>query len=48
MCRWQPVRIPKQSNPLRCGKSENKPYCDGSHWMTSQQKLEFRKKWGLK
>ncbi|AKB19527.1 MULTISPECIES: CDGSH iron-sulfur domain-containing protein [unclassified Methanosarcina] len=32
----------------RCGKSENKPYCDGSHWMNSQQKLEFRKKWGLK
>lgn len=31
----------------RCGKSENKPYCDGSHWMTSQQKLKFRKKWGL-
>lgn len=32
----------------RCGKSENKPYCDGSHWMNSLQKLEFRKKWGLK
>ncbi|HOW15731.1 CDGSH iron-sulfur domain-containing protein [Methanosarcina sp.] len=31
----------------RCGKSENKPYCDGSHWMNSQQKIEFRKKWGL-
>lgn len=31
----------------RCGKSDNKPYCDGSHWMNSQQKLEFRKKWGL-
>ncbi|NYB51638.1 MAG: CDGSH iron-sulfur domain-containing protein [Methanobacteriaceae archaeon] len=31
----------------RCGKSENKPYCDGSHWMTSEQKLKFRKKWGL-
>jgi CDGSH-type Zn-finger protein len=31
----------------RCGKSENKPYCDGSHWMNSQQKLQFRKKWGL-
>jgi CDGSH-type Zn-finger protein len=31
----------------RCGKSENKPYCDGSHWMNIQQKLEFRKKWGL-
>ena len=31
----------------RCGKSENKPYCDGSHWMSSEQKLKFRKKWGL-
>lgn len=31
----------------RCGKSENKPYCDGSHWMTAEQKLQFRKKWGL-
>jgi CDGSH-type Zn-finger protein len=31
----------------RCGKSENKPYCDGSHWMNSQQKLEFQKRWGL-
>lgn len=31
----------------RCGRSENKPYCDGSHWMNSEQKLEFRKKWGL-
>jgi len=31
----------------RCGKSENKPYCDGSHWMNSQQKLQFQKKWGL-
>ncbi len=31
----------------RCGKSENKPYCDGSHWMNSEQKLKFRKKWGL-
>jgi CDGSH-type Zn-finger protein len=31
----------------RCGKSDNKPYCDGSHWMNSREKLEFRKKWGL-
>lgn len=31
----------------RCGKSDNKPYCDGSHWMNSQQKLEFKKRWGL-
>jgi len=32
---------------FRCGKSENKPYCDGSHWMNSHEKLQFRKKWGL-
>ena len=31
----------------RCGKSENKPYCDGSHWMTADMKLKFQKKWGL-
>lgn len=31
----------------RCGKSDNKPYCDGSHWMNAKQKLKFRKKWGL-
>lgn len=31
----------------RCGKSDNKPYCDGSHWMNAEQKLQFRKKWGL-
>lgn len=31
----------------RCGKSDNKPYCDGSHWMTAEEKLKFRKKWGL-
>ena len=31
----------------RCGKSENKPYCDGSHWMNSEQRIQFRKKWGL-
>lgn len=31
----------------RCGRSENKPYCDGSHWMNAEQKLKFQKKWGL-
>lgn len=31
----------------RCGKSDNKPYCDGSHWMNAEEKLKFRKKWGL-
>lgn len=29
----------------RCGKSDNKPLCDGSHWMTDKEKEEFRKKW---
>lgn len=32
----------------RCGLSENKPFCDGSHWMTSQEKAAFKKKWGLR
>jgi len=31
----------------RCGKSGNRPYCDGSHWMTAEEKLKFQKKWGL-
>lgn len=31
----------------RCGLSENKPFCDGSHWMTNEEKLAFKKKWGL-
>ncbi|MGC9517553.1 MAG: CDGSH iron-sulfur domain-containing protein [Methanomicrobiales archaeon] len=29
----------------RCGKSDNKPFCDGSHWMTSEEKKKFRSKW---
>jgi CDGSH-type Zn-finger protein len=29
----------------RCGKSDNKPFCDGSHWMTPEEKEKFRKKW---
>jgi CDGSH-type Zn-finger protein len=31
----------------RCGLSENKPFCDGSHWMTAEEKLEFKRKWGI-
>ena len=29
----------------RCDKSDNKPLCDGSHWMTLKEKEVFRKKW---
>ncbi len=29
----------------RCGKSENKPFCDGRHWMTAEEKQAFRDKW---
>jgi CDGSH-type Zn-finger protein len=29
----------------QCGKSENKPFCDGSHWLTPDQMEEWRKKW---
>ncbi|MBE2899395.1 iron-binding protein [Methanothermobacter thermautotrophicus] len=31
----------------RCGLSDNKPFCDGSHWMTAEEKLEFKRKWGI-
>lgn len=29
----------------QCGKSENKPFCDGSHWLTKKQMEEWRAKW---
>jgi CDGSH-type Zn-finger protein len=29
----------------RCGKSENKPFCDGRHWMSAEEKQAFREKW---
>ena len=29
----------------RCGKSENKPFCDGRHWMSAEEKQAFRDKW---
>ena len=29
----------------QCGKSENKPFCDGSHWMSPEKKKEWRAKW---
>lgn len=29
----------------QCGKSENKPFCDGRHWMTPEEKRKWRKKW---
>jgi CDGSH-type Zn-finger protein len=31
----------------RCGKSKNKPFCDGNHWMEPEFEKEFRKKWNL-
>jgi CDGSH-type Zn-finger protein len=31
----------------RCGKSENKPFCDGSHWADEEFQSKFRKKWDL-
>ena len=31
----------------RCGKSKNKPFCDGNHWMDEEIEEKFRKKWGL-
>jgi len=29
----------------QCGKSENKPFCDGSHWITKDKLEEWRTKW---
>jgi len=29
----------------QCGKSENKPFCDGKHWLTKKQMEEWRLKW---
>ena len=31
----------------RCGKSKNKPFCDGNHWMDAKTEKKFKKKWGL-
>ena len=31
----------------RCGKSKNKPFCDGNHWMDTEFEEKFRKKWDL-
>jgi len=31
----------------QCGKSENKPFCDGSHWVSPESQSKFRKKWDL-
>ncbi|KZX10291.1 iron-binding zinc finger CDGSH type [Methanobrevibacter filiformis] len=31
----------------QCGKSENKPFCNGSHWVSQERQAKFRKKWGL-
>jgi len=29
----------------QCGKSENKPFCDGRHWMTPEEKRDWKAKW---
>ncbi|MCC7553226.1 MAG: CDGSH iron-sulfur domain-containing protein [Methanobacteriaceae archaeon] len=31
----------------RCGKSFNKPTCDGSHWLNEKGQKKFRKKWNI-
>lgn len=31
----------------RCGKSKNKPFCDGNHWMDAESEKKFKKKWSL-
>jgi CDGSH-type Zn-finger protein len=32
----------------QCGKSENKPFCDGSHWLSKEQMQAFKDKWNKK
>ena len=32
----------------QCGKSENKPFCDGSHWISKEKLVEWRLKWDKK
>ncbi len=32
----------------QCGKSENKPFCDGSHWLSKEKMEEWRAKWDKK
>lgn len=32
----------------RCGKSDNKPFCDGSHWASPEFQANFKKKWDIK
>ncbi len=32
----------------QCGKSENKPFCDGSHWLPKDKMEEWRAKWDKK
>ncbi|MDR0913244.1 MAG: CDGSH iron-sulfur domain-containing protein [Methanobrevibacter sp.] len=31
----------------RCSNSEHKPFCDGTHWVSSEFKANFREKWNL-
>ncbi|MDR0900145.1 MAG: CDGSH iron-sulfur domain-containing protein, partial [Methanobrevibacter sp.] len=31
----------------RCGKSENKPFCDGTHWASPEFQSNFRKQWNI-
>ncbi|WP_409199844.1 CDGSH iron-sulfur domain-containing protein [Methanobrevibacter sp. DSM 116169] len=31
----------------RCGKSENKPSCDGSHWVSEGFQKKFKKRWKI-
>ena len=32
----------------QCGKSENKPFCDGRHWISKEKLVEWRLKWDKK
>ena len=32
----------------RCGESKNKPFCDGSNWISKEKMDEWRVKWDKK
>jgi CDGSH-type Zn-finger protein len=42
-----PYEVRNRMTFCRCGKSDNKPYCDGTHWADEEFQRKFRKKWDL-